>query len=206
MQHLFARNLEMFAELVDQLLVEDRIQAIKKFRQLRDQITAGFQAVIAQADAVLFEFGPTRQYKLKLREDVRRWQPSLRTLLLVETTYAQYRWQRPLGDLPPVIAEAHTEFDKDVADAMRALASEVTGKVPETVPDIRASAENLQQQIRQYYENKDLPVSIQGSDVIRLVGSLTSILSSLHEDIHATLVSAREPLDGPAQSQQPAEA
>jgi hypothetical protein len=42
--------------------------------------------------------------------------------------------------------------------------------------------------------------------VIRLVGSLTSILSSLHEDIHSTLVSAREPLDGPAQSQQPAEA
>ena len=206
MQHLFARNLEMFAQLVDQLLVEDRNQAIKKFRQLRDQITAGFQAVVAQADAVLFEFGPTRQYKLRIREDVRRWQPSLRTLLLVETTYAQYRWQRPLGELPPVIAEAHTEFDKDVADAMRALANEVAGKVPETVPDIHASAENLQQQIRQYYQNKDLPVSIQGSDVIRLVGSITSILLSLHEDIHSTLVSAREPLDGPAQSQQPAEA
>ncbi len=206
MTFLFARNLDMFAELIEQLTVEDRATAIKRIRQLRDQINAGFQAVIAQADAVLFEFGPSRQHKLKVREDVRRWQPSLRTLLLVQTTYSQYRWQRPLKDLPSSIAEAQTAFDKNVARAMRALASEVRGKIPEIVPDIRASADNLQHQIQQYYQDQNLPPSIIGADVIRLIGSITSILTSLHEDIHFTFTSASEPLDGRAQSQQPAEA
>ncbi len=48
--------------------------------QLRDQINEGFNAVKAQADAVVFEFGPSRQRKLKIRDDVRRWQPTLGTL------------------------------------------------------------------------------------------------------------------------------
>ena len=45
MQALFARNLEMFAELTEQLLVEDQIKAIKRMRPLRDQLNAGFDAV-----------------------------------------------------------------------------------------------------------------------------------------------------------------
>jgi multidrug resistance protein MdtO len=203
---LFARNLEMFAELSEQLLLEDRNQAIARARQLRDQITAGFQAVTAQADAVLFEFGPDRHDKLKIRENIRRWQPSVRTLLLVLITYAQYRWQRPLKDLAPAIAEAHIAFDKDFAATMRALASEVTGKAPEPVPDIHAVAENLQRQISQYFEDQNLPVSIVGADVIRLVGSLTSILTPLHEDIHETFANAGNSLEGRAPAQQTAEA
>lgn len=203
---IFARNLEMFAELSEQLLIEDRNQAIKRARQLRDQITAGFQAVTAQADAVLFEFGPERREKLKLRENVRRWQPSLRTLLLVLVTYSQYRWQRPLKDLPPAVAEAHIAFDKDFAVAMRCLATEVTGRVPEPVPDMRAAAENLQKQIRKHYEDEKLPVSIQGADLIRLVGSLMSILTPLHEDIHETFAMEGNPLPGPAPTQRTAEA
>jgi len=210
MEHLFAHNLEMFAELVDQLLVEDRNQAIKRSRELRDQITAGFQAVISQADAVLFEFGPTRRYKLKVREDVRRRQPQLRTLLLLQITYSQYRWQRPLKDLPPATAEAHMAFDRDVARSMRALANEVSKKVPEDVPDIQASATNLQHQIQQYYQDRNLPVSVVGSDMIRLVGSITSIILSLHEDVHSSFAADQEPvresLDGRSQSQRPAEA
>lgn len=208
MKFLFARNFEMFAELIDQVLVDDRNQAMKRARQLRDQLNAGFQAVTAQADAVLFEFGPTRQDKLKAREDIRRWQPQLRTLLLVEITYLQYRWQRPLKDVPPAIAEAHIAFDKDVSRTMRALANEVGGKPPEAVPDFQASAGNLQHQIQQYYQDQHLPVSVAGADLIRLVGSLTSILSSLHEDILFTRARDRELAreSGRSQSQRPAEA
>ncbi|MCU1312256.1 MAG: hypothetical protein JWM54_13, partial [Acidobacteriaceae bacterium] len=75
MYALFARNLEMFAELAEQLLEEDQIKAIRRIRQLRDQISAGFQAVNAQSDAVFLEFGPSRPRKIQIREDIRRWQP-----------------------------------------------------------------------------------------------------------------------------------
>ena len=207
MEALFARNLDMFAELTEQLLVEDRNEAIKRIRVLRDQITAGFQAVTSQSDAILFEFGPDRQHKLKMREDIRRWQPTLRTLLLVQLTYSQYRWQRPLKDLPPAIAEAHIAFDRDVARTMRGMANEVTGKTAEVVPDLEIAASNLQHEIQHYYQEKDQPVSIIGSDIIRMAGSLASILASLHDDVHATFAADRDGLlEGNLPSTQPAEA
>ena len=100
MQRLFARNLEMFAESTEQLLEKDQTKAIRRIRQLRDQLNAGFPAVSTQADAVLFEFGPSRQRKLQIREDVRRWQPSIRTLLQVQITSVQYLVNRPLSICP----------------------------------------------------------------------------------------------------------
>jgi multidrug resistance protein MdtO len=100
MEAVFAHNLEMFAELAEQLLVKDQIQAILRIRTLRDQINAGFQAVTAQSDAVLFEFGPSRQRKLEIREHIRQWQPSIRTLLQVQMTSAQFLSQKPLTGLP----------------------------------------------------------------------------------------------------------
>ncbi len=90
MQAQFARNLEMMAELADQL-AKDSQWSVKRIRQLRDRINAGFQAVSAQSDAVIFEFGPSRPAKMERRDDIRRWQPSLRTLLQVQLTSLQYR-------------------------------------------------------------------------------------------------------------------
>src|SRR5271168_2849495 len=128
MQAVFARNLELFAELAEQLLEDDTVQAILRIRQLRDQINAGFLAVNAQSDAVLFEFGAHRRRALKIREESRRWQPSIRTLLQVQITFWQYRVQRPLKDMPAQIAEPQRTFERDIAHVMRALANEVSGR------------------------------------------------------------------------------
>jgi multidrug resistance protein MdtO len=193
MQDLFAKNLNMLAEFSDQLLVEDRNQAIKRLRQLRDQINAGFQAVNAQADGVLFEFGPSRRRKLQAREDIRRWQPNLRTLFLVQLSLMQYRMQRPLKELPPESAEAQAAFESDVARVLRIMSNEVSGKVALPVPDLPASVERLHLMIKKWYEDRGLPLSTQASDVIRLTDSIVSILAPLHEDIHATLAAEREP-------------
>jgi len=186
MQSVFARNLEMFAELTEQLLEKDQIKAIKRIRQLRDLLNAGFPAVTAQADAVLFEFGPSRQRKLQIREDVRRWQPSLRTLLQVQIASVQYLAHKPLGNLPEPIALAGVAFEKDVAQVMRAMASEVKGKPVAAVPDIRVSVARLKEAIHKYYQHTGTPVAPQASDVSGLVESLATILAPLYEDIRDT--------------------
>jgi len=186
MQTVFARNLDMFAELAVQMLKEDRNEAAKRVRRLRDQINSGFQAVTAQADAVLFEFGPSRQRKLQVREDFRRWQPSLRTLLLMQLTATQYRLQTPLSELPEAIAKAHIAFENDTAHVMHALADEVRGRTCETAPDIEASAANLHQEIRKSFEERGLPVSPQSSDIISLTENMASILAPLYKDVHST--------------------
>ena len=117
----------MFAELTEQLLEKDQVKAIRRIRQLRDQLNAGFSAVSAQADAVLFEFGPSRQRKLQIREDFRRWQPSIRTLLQVQITSVQYLVSKPLSHLPEPIAQTGVAFEKDIAPVMHAMVSEAMG-------------------------------------------------------------------------------
>lgn len=189
MQAVFARNLEMFAELAEQLLVleQDQIKALARILQLRDQLNAGFQAVTAQADAVLLEFGPSRPRKLEIREDMRRWQPAIRALLVVQVTAAQYLVQKPLTDLPERVAQAVTAFERDVAQVMRAMANEMNGNPVDAVPDIRQSFAQLQQGIQNCCQDLDIPVTPQESDVISLAESLASILAPLYEDIHATI-------------------
>ncbi|MGB8535233.1 MAG: FUSC family protein [Acidobacteriaceae bacterium] len=186
MQRLFARNLEMFAELTEQLLEKDQIKAIRRIRQLRDQLNAGFGAVTAQGDAILFEFGPSRQRQLQIREDLRRWQPSIRTLLQVQITSVQYLVNKPLTNLPEPIAQAGVAFEKDVAQVMHAMASEATGKPVVGAPDISISAAQFQEAIRKYYQDAGTPVPTQASDVLGLAESLASIIAPLYEDIRDT--------------------
>ena len=186
MQAVFAHNLELFAELAEQLLKEDHIKAIRRIRQLRDQLNDGFQAVTAQADAVLLDFSPSRQQKLQIRKNILRWQPAIRTLLQVQVTAAQYLARNPLASLPAPIAQAGTGFERDVAYVMRAMASEVNEKPVDMVPDIRQSAATVQQEIRKYYHDLGLLVPPQASDVADLAESLASILWPLYEDIRST--------------------
>jgi multidrug resistance protein MdtO len=184
----------MFAELTEQLLEKDHVKAIRRIRTLRDQLNVGFQAASAQADAVLFEFGPSRQKGLQIREDIRRWQPSIRTLLQVQVASAQYLVHKPLSSLPEPIAEAGVVFEKDIAQVMHAMASEVGGKPVATVPDIRMSAVRLQAEISKYYQDRGVPVPAQASDVLGLAEKLATILAPLYEDIRDTF--ARNYLSG----------
>jgi multidrug resistance protein MdtO len=201
MQMIFARNLEMFAELAEQLLQKDQIKAIKRIRQLRDQLNAGFQAVTAQSDAIPFEFGPSRSQKMQIREDVRRWQPSIRTLLQVQVTSAQYLSLKPLSNLPEPIAQAGVAFEKDIAQVMRAMASQVTGKPVDAVPDIRLSAVRMQEAISNYYHGRGVPASNEATDVMGLANSLATILAPLYEDIRDTYAAHHQALGAQVQLQ-----
>ncbi len=69
--------------------------------QLRDQIHRGFNVVKAQSDAVIFEFGRSRERKLKMRDDFRRWQPTLGILLEVQTTFLEYLLEMRIHEVPP---------------------------------------------------------------------------------------------------------
>jgi multidrug resistance protein MdtO len=182
---LFASTLEMFAELTEELLKEDRNESVKGIRRLHDQLNANFQAIAAQSDALLFEFGPSRERKLKIRDDVRRWLPSLRTLLLVQVTSSQYRLQRPISSLPSSLAKAHMDFESEVSQTMRAMAEEVNGRGHVKMPDLQSSAARLQQEIL-HFQNERNPASSQPSDVANLTKTVASILVPLAQDIQAT--------------------
>jgi multidrug resistance protein MdtO len=196
MQAVFAHNLELFAELAEQLLEKDNLKAVRRIRQLRDQINEGFQAVVAQSDAVLLDFSSSRQQKLQIRNDIRRWQPAIRTLLQVQVAAVQYLAKNPLSDLPEAVAQAGIGFEEDIAQVMRAMASEVSGKPIGAVPDIRLSVAKVKREISKYYEEHGLQISPQASDVISLAENLAAILAPLYEDIHSTFVRPQEDVGG----------
>jgi multidrug resistance protein MdtO len=202
MQAVFSRNLEMFAELTEQLLEKDQTKAIKRIRQLRDQLNAGFLAVGAQGDAVLLDFSHFRQQGLQIRDEFRRWQPPLRTLLMVQVTSVQYLVQKPLTGLPEPIAQAGVAFEEDMAKVMRAMANEVSGKPAAAVPDIRAAAARFREEIDKHYRDAGTPVPPQASDVMDLVQSLASIVAPLYDDIHSTCVARPSTAGVPSRSLQ----
>jgi multidrug resistance protein MdtO len=199
MQAAFARNLEMFAELAEQMLEPDKVKAIRRMRVLRDRLNDGFVAVRAQADAVLFEFGRSRQRKLQMRDEIRRWQPSIRTLLQVQMTSAQYLSQKPLKDMPRPIEEGGVAFEKDLAQLMRGMANLVAGKPVGPVPDIRQSAARMRQAFTAYYQSLGIPVSDEPSDVMDLADSLANIVAPLYDDIRETFASREHRVGGQPQ-------
>jgi multidrug resistance protein MdtO len=192
MRTVFASNLELFAELTRQLRKSDRKEAIKRIRRLSDQINAGFETMRAQSDAILFEFGPSRQRKLAIREDIKKWDPLLRTLLLVQLTFANYRLRKPLKELPPHVAEAELDFNRDVARMMQVMAYEVNGKPADVAPNVQASAERLEDEIRKYVVDQGLSVAPRSTDIITLIRTITSILVPLCADVHSAFAGGRE--------------
>ena len=189
MQDAFARNLLLLAELFELARKEDRVEAAARVVQLRDQINDGFNAVKAQADAVVFEFGPSRQRKLSIRDDFRRWQPTIGILLQVQVTFLQYRLENRLQQLPQAIGKAQAEFEEDLAIAVKAMAAEVRGKAAAAVPDIQQSAARLEQEIRQQYADSGIAIPPSLVDIVTLAQNLASILVPLYADIHATFSS-----------------
>jgi multidrug resistance protein MdtO len=186
MESAFAGNLRMFAELVEQARTEDREQAADHAMQLRDQITAGFNVVREQSDAVVFEFGPSRTRKLKIRDDVRRWQPALGALLQVQVTFLQYLFENRFPELPLPIAEAEAAFEEDMATGARAMADEVAGKPSSAAPDMQQSALRLQDEIKKYYQVSGIPIPPPLVDMMTLTQDRASIITPLYMDISTT--------------------
>ena len=188
MQDGFSRNLQMLAELIELARKPPSDDVARRAFQLRDQLNEGFNAVKAQSDAVVFEFGASRQRKLQIRDDFRRWQPSVGALLQVQITGLQYLYQRRFAQLAPGIADASSTFEEDMAITARAMADEVAGKVSTAAPDIQESAARLRQEIQKHYAVGGSAIPPPLVDMITLSQNLASIIGPLYADIHSTFI------------------
>jgi len=186
MQEGFARNLQKLAELIELARKPASEEVARKALQLGDQINAGFNAVKAQSDAVVFEFGPSRQRKLKIRDDIRRWQPALGALLQVQMTSLQYLFETRDRKLAEGIAEALSAFEEDMAITAQAMSEEVSGNPRGMAPDVQQSVAELRQAIEKYYPAAGDTIPPALADMIALTQNLASIIVPLSADIHST--------------------
>jgi multidrug resistance protein MdtO len=191
MQDVFCRNLGMLAELFELSCDANRKEAAEQAMPLRDRINHGFTAVKAQSDAVLFEFGPSRERKLEIRDDFKRWQPTLGALLQVQMTYLQYLATMPARVLPAKIADAQSVFEKDMASLVRAMSEDVSGRVSTRAPAVQTSADALRKEIRDHYARSGMPMPLPIADMITMSQNLASIGAPLYADIHTTFADPR---------------
>jgi multidrug resistance protein MdtO len=148
MKRAFIANLRSLAQFAREPLSTDQRAAIERTYSLRETINKNFDQVRASADGVLFEFGPSRQQDLALRDQIRRWQPQLRTIFVTRIALLKYRLKLPGFELPEAVRVAQQEFDNRLAATLDGMADRLEGKAPEAQESLEDSLKRLEQTIR----------------------------------------------------------
>jgi multidrug resistance protein MdtO len=183
----------MLAELFEQSRPDKRQEAAMRVLWLRDRIINASMRLKRTLTPYSSEFGPSRERKLKLRNDFKRWQPTLGVLLLVQIAYLQHLSEVRFPELPVKIAEAQIAFEKDIAIITQTISDDVAGKVTSTAPDVQESAAALRQEIHVHYVRSGLSIPPPLTGLITLAQNLASIGAPLYVDIrpHKSVRSAR---------------
>jgi len=146
MMQSFILNLRLLANLAREP-VPGRDKSCRT-DSIRETINANFDKVRSLADAVLFEFGSSRDQNLELRSRIRRWQPPLHTFLVIRLLLLKYRLQLPGFELPPAVRAAQREFDDHLANTLDGMADRLEGKAPEGKDDFEYAFEELENTVR----------------------------------------------------------
>jgi multidrug resistance protein MdtO len=134
------------------------------------------------------EFGPSRERKLKLRNDFKRWQPILGVI-----TFLQHLSEIRFRELPAQIAKAQIAFEKNMAIIAQTISDNVAGKVTGAAPDVQESAAALREEIHVHYVRSGLSIPPPLTGLITLAQNLASIVAPLYVDIHATFTNLTTP-------------
>lgn len=127
MIEVFISNLRLIANLARNLPEGKPDADLKRIRLLRYQIASNFTKVNTEADAIPFEFGQKRARHMAARAFIKRWQPSIRTLYLMELTLLQYRFFGSDAELPASIVAAQRRFNNTCAQALETMAARLEG-------------------------------------------------------------------------------
>jgi multidrug resistance protein MdtO len=184
MKKVFASNLRWLAEFERQPLSEERKVAIERSYFLRETINTNFDKVRSLADAVLFEFGPSRQQDLALRSQIRKWQPQLRMLFLTRITLFKYRLQLTGFELPAAVRASQLEFDSRLTVILDSMADRMEGQTPAENHDFTDGFERLEKSVRNCCsEELQRSMAIELKTFLALSRTAESLAMSLDNEI-----------------------
>ena len=138
LKETFISNLRLLAQFAREPVSKDLKVATARRFALGETINTNLDKVRALADGVLLELGHSREQDLALRSLIRRAQPQMRVLFIMQIAEWKYRVQLTGFELPDVIAEQQREFDDRLAESLDAMAARMEGRS-------RAAQEKLQE-------------------------------------------------------------
>jgi len=182
MKKSFITSLRLLGQLLSVPPSKDIRLLFEQTSSLREKINTNLDKVRLLADAVLFEFGPSRQQDLALRRQIVRWQSQMRTLFLMETTWLKYRHQLPGFELPEGVREAQLEFDDEFARTLESMADRFEGSQSTRKAEFENSFKRLEQNIQTCYSQdsaQQVTAQLQTFQSLCLrIGSLTMSLAN----------------------------
>ena len=122
LKETFISNLRLLAQFAREPFSKDLKAATARRFALGDTINSNLDKVRALADGVLLEFGRTRARDLAMRSLIRRAQPQMRVLFIMQIAEWKYRAQLPGFELPEPIANELREFNHQLAESLDVMA------------------------------------------------------------------------------------
>jgi multidrug resistance protein MdtO len=178
----FIANLRALAEFQRQPRPEERKIAIERSYSLRETINTNFDKVRSLADGVLFEFGPSRPQDLRLRSQIREWQPQLRMLFLTRITLFKYRLRLRGFELPEAVSASQQEFDSRLAVILDGMADRMEEKSPSEDLDFKDVFERLEKTARTCCSERQ-STAIELKTFLTLSRTAESLVMSLENEI-----------------------
>ena len=148
MKKAFVLDFRLMAQVMREPLSNDPQVAKARRFSLRETVAENFDSVRAAGDAVLLEFGPSRQEAMAWRKRTQTAQAPLRTLYLIRMALWKYRGQTAGFELPTEVLAAQQEFDNRSADMMDGIADRLEGKSFGGKGNVQASLEHLEREAR----------------------------------------------------------
>ncbi len=160
--------------------------AIKRSRELRDQLNSSFSEMNAQADAVQFEFGPDRDRRLRERERMQAMQPPMRSLFLLQIALLEpdVLPGRAMQSMAAETTPAVRDFLERNGDALQQIASIRAQGSPAGDPRSSSTPEQVQASVaavQQSYKGVDEQLRGERSTLLTLCGSIASAIQALED-------------------------
>jgi len=148
MRRAFISLFRLLAQVVRQPVSTNVTAAITRSYALRETVNTGFNQVRGLADAVWFEFGPSRQQDLALRSRILGWQPHLRMLFISCVALVKYRLRFPGFELPEQVRRAENEFEESLAHTLDGMSDRLEGKAYDGTQNLEAAFVRLRDTVR----------------------------------------------------------
>jgi len=150
LKETFTSNLRLLAQFAREPVSKNLRAATERRFALGETINTNLDKVRALADGVLLEFGHSREQDLALRSLIRRAQPQMRVLFIMQIAEWKYRVHLPGFEVPEVIAVQQREFDDRLAESLDAMADRVEGRSTGAQQTLQEARARLERTIQAY--------------------------------------------------------
>ena len=177
----FISNLRLLAQFAREPASMDLKAAMARRLALGEAINTNLDKARDLADGVLFEFGHFRTRDLALRSLIRRAQPLVRVLFILQIGEWKYRAQLPNFELPEAIAMEQRQFDNRLAESFDAIAAQMEGRSMSGELRPEDALSRLESAINTY--DAKAPLSSRLEDLLVLARRIKSLMVSLTNEI-----------------------